>query len=126
MVKKFALANLFISLLGAPIIGVFILFGLSGGDKNNFFIMGAGYLLLIIFSASSLAKPKLYPGIFAAYLILATGAYLDRQFWKKHNTELCTKLRTDPQCQEGPYGFQCKDSKTLGNFAVSKNICSQP
>jgi len=124
MIKKFALANLLLSLLGAPVIGVFILFGLAGGDKQNFLIMGAGYLLIIIASDTSLLKPKLYPLIFVGYLLLVTGGYLDRQFWKNHNANLCTTLRTDPQCKQGHYGFQCTDSKSLGNFSVSKEICS--
>lgn len=122
--KKFALANLLIALLGAPIIGVFILFGLSGTDKQNFYVMGVGYLLIIITSAVSLLKPKIYPGILLGYLLLATGGYLDRQFWKNHNAELCAKLRADSKCQEDPYGFHCTDSESLGNFSVSKGICS--
>lgn len=121
--RIFAILNLVFGLLALPLVGLGLLFGLAGSDKQNFWMMAIGYLGVLIFSALTLFKPKLFKFIFVFYFLFGLGAILDRQFWKEHNGDLCSKLRSDPYCKESDLGFNCEEPSPMGNFSTAKTIC---
>ena len=125
MKKIFIKANLVLFILSLPLIGIMLLFGLAGGDASNFLIMAIGYFGIFIISAISLWREKYIKFIFIAYFLMGLGFYLDANFWKKHNLELCNKLKSDQYCIESEHGFSCKEPSPLGNFSVAKSICAK-
>jgi hypothetical protein len=125
MKKAFIITNLVVFTLSLPFIGIMLLFGLAGADKANFVIAGIGYLGIFIISSLSLWRDKYIKFIFIPYCLMGLGFYLNAQFWKKHNLELCNQIRADKYCTESEYGFSCKEPSSLGNFSVAKGICKK-
>jgi len=125
MKKAFIIINLVVFTLSLPVIGIMLLFGLAGSDASNFVIAGIGYLGIFIISSLSLWRDKYIKFIFIPYFLMGLGFYLDTQFWKKHNFELCNQIRADQYCTENEHGFTCKEPSSLGNFSVGKGICKK-
>jgi hypothetical protein len=123
ILKKPGIYILIPACLFAPVALVYILFGLSGSDKQNFLLMGIGYIIVIVFSFASLRKQKLVLGAIFGLILIGVGGYKDSQFWKQENSDLCDKLRADPNCVETQTGFNCSDKSSLGGFS-SANMCS--
>lgn len=98
------------------------LFGLAGSTASYFVIIWLGYIGLVIFSFISYRHYKFFPFVIISLLAIVIGLTLDTNFWKKHNSDLCTELRSNPTCVEDACGFTCSDVDGVG-FVTNYKIC---
>jgi hypothetical protein len=95
-----------------------ILFGLVGGNPEHYVIMGIAAICAFIFSVLSIWRFVFYYGAILSVITFFYGAHLSSEFWRKHNTDLCQELRTDPSCKIDGSVFNCE------NGFYSTSICN--
>ena len=99
------------------------LFMAAGANKNT------GYLFLIsvlasnfiIFLAFFIKKAWFILPI--CYIVGITAIITENNFWKNHNTNMCTTLRNDPNCTLTNGAWECNGSSNYGNMFTSNSIC---
>jgi len=115
---------LLLSWAALPVFGPMALFGLGGSDPFNFVLMALGFLAGPICLVVAFWKKKALVGVILSYVLIYVGVIRDQQFWKKTNSDLCQKLRSDPYCTEvDTGGFSCSEPSELGNFMTGSRIC---
>ena len=111
-----SIASVAILTLFLPLIYLGVLFGLVGDNPEHYVIMAVGAVSAFIFSVLSVWRFIYYFGVIAAVIIFFYGAHLSGEFWRKHNADLCQKLRSDPSCEIEGSVYDCQN----GIYSVNR------
>lgn len=99
------------------------LFALGGSNPTPAIIIIITLLVSNLLIIISFWKKKALLGLIVCYFTIAYSINSDSDHWKKHNSDMCTDLRNDPDCNEGKNGWTCSESSKFGNMFTASTIC---